>query len=113
MNEDQPQALPTDIPSEGPLGFLRRANLADAKSLSDEDDQRLAAELERTAQASQAMRTAAYRDAINLVAREMQRRGQNLTCWTEKEADAAREIAEILISLDSQAATTPDPAFAG
>lgn len=108
MNEDQPQALPTDIPSEGPLGFLRRAKLADAKSLSDEDDH-LAAELERTAQASQAMRTAAYRDAINLVAREMQRRGQNLTCWTEKDADAAREVAEILISLDSRAATTPDP----
>jgi hypothetical protein len=102
MNEDQPQTLPTDIPSESPLSFLRRASVADAKSLSDEDEQRLAAELERTAQASQAMRTAAYCDAINLVARAMQRRGQNLTCWTEKDAEAAREIAEILIGLDSQ-----------
>lgn len=54
-----------------------------------------------------------HRDAINLVAREMQRRGQNLTCWREKDADAAREIAEILNSLDLQAGTTSDPAFAG
>ena len=86
--------------------------MADAKSLSDEEEQRLAAELKRTAQASQAMRTAAYRDAITLVAREMQRRGQNLTCWTEKDAEAAREIAEILIGLDWQGATAPDTAFA-
>jgi hypothetical protein len=42
----------------------------------------------------------------------MERRGQNPTCWTEKDAEAAREIAEILIDLDSQGANAPDPAFA-
>ena len=112
MNEHQPQALSTDLPSESPLGFLRRTSAADATSLSDEEERGLAAELKRTARASQAMRTAAYRDAITVVARQMQRRAQNLTCWTEKDAEAAREIAEILISLDSQGATAPDPAFA-
>jgi hypothetical protein len=42
----------------------------------------------------------------------MGRRGQNPTCWTEKDAEAAREIAEILIGLDAQGANAPDPAFA-
>jgi len=112
MNEHQPQALSTEIPAESPLRYFRRASAADAKSLSDEEEQGLAAEVKRMAEASQAMRIAAHRDAIIVVAREMERRGQNLTCWTEKDAEAAREIAEILISLDSQGATAPDPAFA-
>lgn len=94
-----------------PLAFLHRSNAVEAKSMRDEDHG-LTAELKRTARTTQAICTAAYRDAINVVAREMQRRGQNLTCWTEKDAEAAREIAEILISLHSQGVTAPDPAFA-
>ena len=58
------------------------------------------------------MRIAAHRDAIIVVARAMERRGQNPTCWTEKDVEAAREIAEMLIDLDSQGANVPDPAFA-
>jgi hypothetical protein len=141
MHEHQPQALSTDLPAESPLRFLRRPNAAAAKSLSYDEEQSLAAELnrtveapatakspsdeeeqgllaaelERTVKASQATRTprtAAYRDAITVVAREMQRRGQDLTCWTENDAEAASEIADILISLDSQGATAPDLAFA-
>ena len=94
-----------------PLAFLHRSSAAEAKSISGED-QGLAAGLKQKARTTQAIRTAAYRDAINVVAREMQRRGQNLTCWTEKDAEAAREIAEILISLHSQGVTASDPAFA-
>ena len=136
MNEHQPQALSTDFLAESPLRLLRRPNAAaakslsddeqglaaelnrtveapaTAKSLSDEEEQGLAAELNRTVKTSQAMRTAAYRDAITVVAREMHRRGQDLTCWTENDAEAAGKIADILVSLDSQGATAPDPAFA-
>jgi hypothetical protein len=58
------------------------------------------------------MRIAAHRDAIIVVARAVERRGQNPTCWTDKDVEAACEIAERLIDLDSQGANTPDPAFA-
>ena len=112
LSDGEEQALAQqDEEMNNPLAFLHRASAAEAKSVSDEE-QGLAAELKRTARTTQAMRTAAYRDAINVVAREMQRRGQNLTCWTEKDAEAAREIAEILISLHSQGVTAPDPTFA-
>jgi hypothetical protein len=144
MDDHQQKALSTDLPEDNLQLALRRASAADAKSLSDEaeqalaereeemnnpfaflhrssaaeaksisgEDQGLAAGLKQKARTTQAIRTAAYRDAINVVAREMQRRGQNLTCWTEKDAEAAREIAEILISLHSQGVTASDPAFA-
>jgi len=144
MDDHQQEALSTDLPEDNLQLALRRASAADAKSLSEEgeqalaereeemnnplaflhrssaaeatsisgEDQGLAAGLKQKARTTQAIRTAAYRDAINVVAREMQRRGQNLTCWTEKDAEAAREIAEILISLHSQGVTASDPAFA-
>jgi hypothetical protein len=79
---------------------------------SDQKERRLTAELKQTAEASQAMRIAAHRDAIIVVAQAMERRGQNPTCWTEKDVEAARAIAETLIDLDSQGANAPDPAFA-
>ena len=144
MDDHQQEALSTDLPEDNLQLALRRASAADAKSLSEEgeqalaereeemnnplaflhrssaaeatsisgEDQGLAAGLKQKARTTQAIRTAAYRDAINVVAREMQRRGQNLTCWTERDAEAAREIAEILISLHSQGVTASDPAFA-
>jgi hypothetical protein len=37
------------------------------------------------------MRTAARRDAIVVVAREMEQRGQKITCWTQKDAEAASD----------------------
>jgi hypothetical protein len=143
MDDHQQKALSTDLPEDNLQLALRRASAADAKSLSEEaeqvlaereeemnnpfaflhrssaaeatsisgEDQGLTAGLKQKARTTQAIRTAAYRDAINVVAREMQRRGQNLTCWTEKDAEAAREIAEILISLHSQGVTASDPAF--
>ena len=113
MNEHQPQAFSTDPPTESlyrPL--LHRTGAVEVKTLVDEVEQRLATELKRTAEASQALRSAARRDAMIVVAREMERRGQPPTCWTDRDAEAAREIAEILIDLDSQDATPPDRAFA-
>jgi hypothetical protein len=112
MNEHQPQALSSGLPPEGPLRFLRQTSATDAKLLSDDEERRLSAEMKQTAEASQAMRIAAHRDAIIVVARAMERRGQNPTCWTEKDVEAAREIAEILIDLNSQGLNAPDPAFA-
>ena len=112
MNEHPPHALSTDSPTENPLRFLRGTLGTDAKLPSDEKERRSTAEPKQTVEASQAMRLAAHRDAIIVVAREMGRRGQNPTCWTEKDAEAAREIAEILIGLDAQGANAPDPAFA-
>ena len=112
MNEHQPHALSTDSPNENPLRFLRGTIATDARLPSDQKERRLTAELEQTAEASQAMQIAAHRDAIIVVARSMERRGQNPTCWTEKDVEAAREIAEMLIDLDSQGANAPDPAFA-
>jgi hypothetical protein len=112
LSEEGEQALAEqEEEMNNPLAFLHRSSAADAKSLSGED-QGLAAGLKQKARTTQAIRTAAYRDAINVVAREMQRRGQNLTCWTAKDAEAAREIAEILIGLHSQGVTASDPAFA-
>jgi hypothetical protein len=112
LSEEGEQALAEqEEEMNNPLAFLHRSSAADAKSLSGED-QGLAAGLKQKARTTQAIRTAAYRDAINVVAREMQRRGQNLTCWTERDAEAAREIAEILIGLHSQGVTASDPAFA-
>ena len=110
MNEHQPHALSTDSPTENPLRFLRGTLGTDAKLPSDEKERRF--EPKQTAEASQAMQIAAHRDAIIVVARSMERRGQNPTCWTEKDVEAAREIAEMLIDLDSQGANAPDPAFA-
>jgi hypothetical protein len=112
MNDDQPRALSTDLPTENPLRFLRGTIAADARLPSDQKERRFTAELKQTAEASQAMRIAAHRDAIIVVARAMERRGQNPTCWTEKDVEAAREIAEMLIDLDSQGMNAPDPAFA-
>jgi predicted transcriptional regulator len=112
MNELQPHGLSTDLPPENPLRFLRRTSATDAKLLSNEEERRLTAELKQTAEASQAMRISAHRDAIIVVARAMERRGQNPTCWTEKDVEAARKITEIVIDLDSQGANAPDPAFA-
>jgi len=112
MNEHQPHASSADLPTENPLRFLRGTISADARLPSNKEERRLTAELKQTAEASQAMRIAAHRDAIIVVARAMERRGQNPTCWTEKDVEAARAIAETLIDLDSQGANAPDPAFA-
>ena len=105
MNEHQRPALSTDLPAENPLRFLRGTIATDAKSPGDE-------EKKQAAEVSQAMQMAAHRDAIIVVARAMERRGQNPTCWTWKDVEAACEIAEMLIDLDSQGANQPDPAFA-
>ena len=112
MNEHQPYALSTDSPNENPLRFLRGTIAPDARLPSDQKERRLTVELKQTAEASQAMRIAAHRDAIIVVARAMERRGQNPTCWTEKDVEAARAIAEMLIDLGSQGANAPDPVFA-
>ena len=112
MNEHQPHASTTDSPTENPLRFLRGTISADARLPSDKEERRSTAELKQTAEASRAMRIAAHRDAIIMVARAMERRGQNLTCWTKKDVEAAHEIAEMLIDLDSQGVTAPDSAFA-
>src|SRR6516164_5408570 len=71
MNEHQPHALSTDSPTENPLWFLRGTLGTDAKLPSDEKERRLTAEPKQTVEASQAMRLAAHRDAIIVVAREM------------------------------------------
>ena len=112
MNEHQPHASSTDLPTENPLRFLRGTIAADARLPSDKEERRSTAEPKQTAEASRAMRIAAHRDAIIMVARAMERREQNLTCWTKKDVEAAHEIAEMLIDLDSQGLTAPDPAFA-
>jgi hypothetical protein len=112
MNEHQPHALSTDLPTENTPRFLRGKIAPDARLPSDKEERRLTAELKQTAAASRAMRIAAHRDAIIMVARAMERRGQNPTCWTKKDVEAAHDIAEMLIDLDSQGVIASDPAFA-
>jgi hypothetical protein len=111
-HEHQPQELDADLASDNPSQFLRGASQTSGESLRDEQVPGFVAELKGTLETARAKRTAVYRDAITVVAREMERRGQNLACWTEKDAQAACEIADILIGLGSQHLSAPDPAFA-
>jgi hypothetical protein len=113
MNEQPQQQPSTGLPAAELRTFLHSANAANAKPISEQDavEQNLADEIKRTTEAAQAFRAAARRDAVIVVAREMQRRGQDLTSWTERDSEAAWEIAEILISLDSQEITSLDPTF--
>ena len=46
-------------------------------------------------------------DAIIVYAGQMERPGQNLTCWTEETPRAVGEIGEILIGVDLQGVTAP------
>lgn len=101
MNDYDPQPTPGGISQ-----LLRRASAAEAKAVSEAEE-----EVRQAANLVPVMHAAARRDAAIVVAREMQRRGQDLTCWTDADAEAALKISEILIGLDAQARVGPDQAF--
>jgi hypothetical protein len=59
-----------------------------------------------------ALRTAARQDAVVVVARARERRGETGANWTPADADAMHLVTDLLLKLQGQSPSPLDPAFA-